>query len=261
MQQRRALEIDLRKALMNNEFILNYQPIVGVKTGKVSSCEALIRWHQPERGLVPPTDFIPIAEETGLICPIGAWLLGQACADAVAWPEDIAVAVNVSPIQFRAGDFFHVVTRALEKSGLPASRLELEITELVLMHDSKETLALLHKLKELGISIAMDDFGTGYSSIGYLRSFPFDRIKIDQSFIRDLPEREESLAILRAVVGLGSSLHIVTTAEGVETQSQLDSLRTEGCTDVQGHFFSHPKPAAEMRELLASLHGRASAVA
>jgi len=261
MQERRALEIDLRKALLNDEFVLNYQPIVSLRTGRVNSCEALIRWHQPERGLVSPLDFISVAEETGLICPIGEWVLEQACADAVAWPEDIAVAANVSPIQFKAGNFFHVVTRALEKSGLPASRLELEITELVLMHDSKETLALLHKLKELGISIAMDDFGTGYSSIGYLRSFPFDRIKIDQSFIRDLPEREESLAILRAVVGLGSSLHIVTTAEGVETQSQLELLRTEGCTDVQGHFFSPPKPAAEMRELLASLHGRASAVA
>jgi diguanylate cyclase (GGDEF)-like protein/PAS domain S-box-containing protein len=261
MQERRALEIDLRKALLNDEFVLNYQPIVSLRTGRVNSCEALIRWHQPERGLVSPLDFISVAEETGLICPIGEWVLEQACADAVAWPEDIAVAVNVSPIQFKAGNFFHVVTRALEKSGLPASRLELEITELVLMHDSKETLALLHKLKELGISIAMDDFGTGYSSIGYLRSFPFDRIKIDQSFIRDLPGSDESLAILRAVVGLGRSLHIVTTAEGVETQSQLELLRTEGCTDVQGHFFSPPKPAAEMRELLASLHGQDSAVA
>ena len=261
MQERRALEIDLRKALLNDEFVLNYQPIVSLKTGRVNSCEALIRWHQPERGLVSPLDFISVAEETGLICPIGEWVLEQACADAVAWPEDIAVAVNVSPIQFKAGNFFHVVTRALEKSGLPASRLELEITELVLMHDSNETLALLHKLKELGISIAMDDFGTGYSSIGYLRSFPFDRIKIDQSFIRDLPGSAESLAILRAVVGLGRSLHIVTTAEGVETQSQLDSLRTEGCTDVQGHIFSQPKPAAEIRELFASLYGQAPAVA
>jgi len=261
MQERRALEIDLRKALLNDEFVLNYQPIVNLKTGRVNSCEALIRWHQPERGLVPPLDFISVAEETGLICPIGEWILEQACADAVEWPEDIAVAVNVSPIQFKAGNFFHVVASALNKSGLPASRLELEITELVLMHDSNETLALLHKLKELGISIAMDDFGTGYSSIGYLRSFPFDRIKIDQSFIRDLPGSDESLAILRAVVGLGRSLHIVTTAEGVETQSQLDSLRTEGCTDVQGHFFSQPKPAAEIRELFASLYGQAPAVA
>jgi diguanylate cyclase (GGDEF)-like protein/PAS domain S-box-containing protein len=258
MQQRRALEIDLRKALLNNELVLNYQPIVSLKTGRVSSCEALIRWHQPERGLVPPLDFIPIAEETGLICPIGEWILEQACADAVEWPGDIAVSVNASPVQFKAGGFFHAVTSALKKSGLPPSRLEIEITELVLMRDSSETLALLHKLKELGISIAMDDFGTGYSSIGYLRSFPFDRIKIDQSFIRDLPESDQSLAILRAVVGLGRSLHIVTTAEGVETQSQLELLRTEGCTDVQGHFFSQARPAAEMRELLASLHGQAA---
>jgi EAL domain-containing protein (putative c-di-GMP-specific phosphodiesterase class I) len=199
--------------------------------------------------------------KTGLICPIGEWILEQACADAVEWPEDITVAVNASPVQFKAGGFFHAVTSALKKSGLPSSRLEIEITELVLMRDSSETLALLHKLKELGISIAMDDFGTGYSSIGYLRSFPFDRIKINQSFIRDLPESDQSLAILRAVVGLGRSLHIVTTAEGVETQSQLELLRAEGCTDVQGHFFSQARPAAEMRELLASLHGKAPAVA
>jgi diguanylate cyclase (GGDEF)-like protein len=261
MQERRSIEIDLRKALANREFALNYQPIVSLKTGAVKTCEALIRWHQPERGLVPPLEFIPIAEETGLICPIGDWVLNQACSDAMAWPEDIAVAVNVSPVQFKAGDLFRAVAGALEKSGLPASRLELEITESVLMHDSSETLAVLHKLKDIGIRIAMDDFGTGYSSIGYLRSFPFDRIKIDQSFVSDLPEREESLAILRAVVGLGSSLRIVTTAEGVETQDQLELLKSEGCADVQGHFFSIPRPAEEIKELLSSLRDQAPAVA
>ena len=261
MRERRALELDLRKALANGEFELNYQPVVNLKTGRITACEALIRWHQPERGLVPPLEFIPIAEETGLIVPIGEWVLERACADAVEWPDEIAVAVNVSPAQFRTGDFVQVVTRALEKSRLPAHRLELEITELVLMHDSSEALVMLHKLKKLGVSIAMDDFGTGYSSLGYLRSFPFDRIKVDQSFIRDLSLSKESLAILRAVVGLGSSLNIVTTAEGVETQDQLEILRNEGCGDVQGFFFSPPKDAAETKTLLGLLTKREAAVA
>ena len=188
-------------------------------------------------------------------------MLERACTDAVKWPDEIAVAVNVSPVQFKTGDFVQVVTSALKKSRMPARRLELEITELVLMHDSNAALALLHKLKNLGVSIAMDDFGTGYSSLGYLRSFPFDRIKIDQSFIRDLSLSKESLAILRAVVGLGSSLNIVTTAEGVETQDQLEILRTEGCADVQGYFFSPPKGAAEIKSLLGSLSEHETAVA
>jgi diguanylate cyclase (GGDEF)-like protein/PAS domain S-box-containing protein len=261
MQERRALELDLRNALVNSEFTLAYQPIVTLKTGKVSACEALIRWHQPQRGSVAPLEFIPIAEETGLIIPIGEWVLGRACAEAVGWPDEVAVAVNVSPVQFRAAGFVHVVKNALAKSGLPARRLELEITELVLIHDMDGALAMLHQLKEIGVGIAMDDFGTGYSSLGYLRSFPFDRIKIDQSFICDLPKNKESLAILRAVVGLGSSLNIVTTAEGVETQNQFEILKAEGCTDVQGYFFSPPRPAAEVRTLLASLCGRLPAVA
>ena len=262
MQKRRALELDLRKALVNGEFALNYQPIVNLKTGGVTACEALIRWHQPERGLVPPLEFIPIAEETGLIVPIGKWVLERACADAVEWPDEIAVTVNVSPIQFRTGDFVQVVANALEKSRMPARRLELEITELVLMHDSNAALALLHRLKNLGVNVAMDDFGTGYSSLGYLRSFPFDRIKIDQSLIRDLSRSKESLAILRAVVGLGSSLNIVTTAEGVETHDQLEILRTERCVDVQGYFFSPPKGAAETKNLLVgSLSKHETAVA
>ena len=261
MQERRALELDLRKALVNDEFTLNYQPIVNLKTGKVTACEALIRWHQPQRGAVPPVEFIPVAEETGLIIPIGEWVLRRACLDAVTWPGEISVAVNVSPAQFKSGDFLQVVTAALEKSRLPARRLELEITELVLMHDSDGALTLLHELKRLGVCIAMDDFGTGYSSLGYLRSFPFDRIKIDQSFIGDLSESKDSLAILRAVVGLGSSLNIATTAEGVETAHQLELLRSEGCTEVQGYLFSAPKPAAEVRDLLDSLRGQALAVA
>ena len=261
MQERRALELDLRKALVNGEFSLNYQPIVNLKTGKITACEALIRWHQPERGVVPPLQFIPIAEETGLIIPIGEWVLRQACLDAVAWPDEIALAVNISPAQFKSGDFVQVVTTALQKSRLPARRLELEITELVLMHDSDAALAMLHQLKDLGIGIAMDDFGTGYSSLAYLRSFPFDRIKIDKSFIADISESKESLAILRAVVGLGSSLNIVTTAEGVEAAHQLELLRSEGCAEVQGYFFSPPRPAAEVAELFTSLGGKIPAVA
>lgn len=261
MQERRALELDLRKALVNNEFTLNYQPIVSLKTGKITTCEALIRWHQPERGAVPPLEFIPIAEETGLIVPIGKWVLERACLDAGGWPEDILLAVNISPAQFKSGDFVQVVTSVLEKSRLPARRLELEITELVLMQDSAATLSMLHELKDLGVGVAMDDFGTGYSSLGYLRSFPFDRIKIDQSFIADISESKESLAILRAVVGLGSSLKIATTAEGVEAAKQLELLRSEGCTEVQGYFFSPPKPAAEVAQLLASLAEHVPAVA
>jgi diguanylate cyclase (GGDEF)-like protein len=189
MQERRALELDLRKALVNGEFTLNYQPIVNLKSGKITACEALVRWHQPQRGSVPPQEFIPIAEETGLIIPIGEWVLNRACADAVEWPDEIAVAVNVSPVQFNAADFVHVIKNALAKSHLAASRLEIEITELVLIQDSDGALAMLHQIKEIGVNVAMDDFGTGYSSLGYLRNFPFDRIKIDQSFIRDLSKR------------------------------------------------------------------------
>ena len=261
MRERRALELDLREALVKGEFSLDYQPLINVKTGEITSCEALIRWHRPECGLVPPLEFIPIAEETGLIVPIGEWVLRQACADAVEWPSETMVAVNVSPAQFKNAKFLRSVTNALEKSRLPASRLELEITELVLMQDNPATLVELQQLKDLGVSIAMDDFGTGYSSLGYLRSFPFDKIKIDQSFIRDLSDNKDSLAILRAVVGLGRSLGIVTTAEGVETQNQLEVLRTEGCTEAQGFFFSRPKSAAETRALLASRHGQVKAIA
>src|SRR5579863_3733317 len=260
MRERRALELDLRKAVVHGEFTLSYQAVVNIKTGRVTVCEALIRWHHAERGWVAPMEFIPIAEETGLIVPIGEWVLNQACADAAQWPEEVAVAVNVSPVQFKSADFVHVLADALAKSRLPASRLEIEITELVLMQDNESALASLHRIKELGVSIAMDDFGTGYSSLGYLRSFPFDRIKIDQSFIRDLSKEKESLAILRAVVGLGRSLGIVTTAEGVETQDQLEVLRVEGCTDAQGYLFSRPQNAAGLREFLIS-DGQVRAVA
>jgi diguanylate cyclase (GGDEF)-like protein len=261
MQARRALELDLRKAVVKGEFELYYQPIIEVKSGKITSCEALIRWHHPERGMVPPLDFIPVAEETGLIVPIGEWVLRQACAEAVRWPKHVTIAVNLSPAQFKSRNLVPTVINALAKSGLPASRLELEITELVLLQDNESAFAILHQLRDLGIKIAMDDFGTGYSSLGYLRSFPFDKIKIDQSFIRDLPGKEDSVAIVRAVVGLSSSLGITTTAEGVETKEQLASLTSEGCNEFQGFFFSRPRPAADVQRILAEQTPRAAGVA
>jgi diguanylate cyclase (GGDEF)-like protein len=250
MQERRALELDLRKAVVNAEFKLLYQPIIDVESGGITSFEALIRWQHPERGMVSPLEFIPIAEETGLIVPIGEWVLNQACCEAERWPKQVTVAVNVSPAQFKSRKLIPTVIGALAKSGLSPSRLELEITELVLMQEADEAVSILHQLHDLGVRIAMDDFGTGYSSLSYLRSFPFDRIKIDQSFIQDLPGKEESLAIVRAVVGMSSSLGIRTTAEGVETKEQLASLTMEGCNEFQGFLFSSPQPAEEIERLL-----------
>ncbi len=253
MQKRRLLELELRKAIVNHEFELFYQPIVDVKSGRIKSCEALIRWHHPERGEIQPAEFIPVAEETGLIVPLGEWVLRRACAEAARWPAEIGVSVNLSPAQFKSHDLVPSVAGALAESGFPAERLELEITELVLLEESDGAFAILHQLRDLGIRIAMDDFGTGYSSLGYLRSFPFDKIKIDQSFIRDLGTKEDSIAIVRAVVGLSSSLGITTTAEGVETKQQLEQLAAEGCNEVQGFLFSPPRPAAEVERLLAEL--------
>ena len=261
MQARRALELDLRKAIMNAEFELYYQPIIDVKSGQISSCEALIRWHHPERGMVAPLEFIPVAEETGLIVPLGEWILRQACAEAARWPKNVTVAVNLSPAQFKSRNLVPTVISALATSGLAAGRLELEITELVLLQETEGAFAILHQLRDLGIRIAMDDFGTGYSSLGYLRSFPFDKIKIDQSFIRDLPTKGDSVAIVRAVVGLSSSLGITTTAEGVETKEQLASLTSEGCNEVQGFLFSPPRPAVEVERILGEQAQRVEAVA
>jgi diguanylate cyclase (GGDEF)-like protein len=261
MQARRVLELDLRRAIVTGEFELYYQPIIDVKTGEITSCEALMRWHHPERGMIAPLDFIPLAEATGLIVPIGEWVLRQACSEAASWPNHITVAVNLSPAQFKSRSLVSTVVSALATSGLAAGRLELEITELVLLQDNESAFAVLHQLRELGVKIAMDDFGTGYSSLGYLRSFPFDRIKIDQSFIRDLPAKKASLAIVRAVVGLSGSLDIKTTAEGVETAEQLASLTSEGCNEFQGFLFSEPRPAAEIARMFGKLDSRAKAVA
>jgi diguanylate cyclase (GGDEF)-like protein/PAS domain S-box-containing protein len=258
-QARRLLELDLRAALSRGEFEVYYQPIHDLKSDHISCFEALVRWNHPLRGMTPPTDFIPLAEETGLIVPIGNWVLRKACADAAGWSQDVSVAVNLSPAQFKNRDLVPSVIAALAASGLAAHRLELEITESVLLQDSDATLATLHRLRDAGIRISMDDFGTGYSSLSYLRSFPFNKIKIDQSFVRELASRGESMAIVRAVTGLGRSLGISTTAEGVETTEQLALLRTEGCTEVQGYLFSPPRPAAEVESMLSE--GRLRVVA
>jgi diguanylate cyclase (GGDEF)-like protein/PAS domain S-box-containing protein len=261
MKVRRALEVDLRKALANGEFELFYQPIVDLRQNELSGFEALLRWHHPERGIVSPAEFIPLAEEIGLIIPIGEWALRKACTDAKLWPDSIVVAVNLSPVQFKSKNLVATVLQALATSGLPPKRLEIEITETVLIQDNETTLAMLHQLRDLGVRISMDDFGTGYSSLSYLRRFPFDKIKIDRSFIRDLARRDDSRSIVRAVTGLGSSLGMVTTAEGVETEEQLRLLRAEGCTQVQGYLFSPPKPLREIAELIQKFGGSAKAVA
>ncbi|MBV8564215.1 MAG: EAL domain-containing protein [Methylobacteriaceae bacterium] len=261
MQARRALELDLRRALANDEFELHYQPVMQLKSGRVAGFEALIRWHHPERGMVPPLDFIPLAEEIGLITPLGEWVLRRACREAAGWPSEVRVSVNLSPAQFKSRNLVQAVAGALDESGLPASRLELEITESVLLQNSEATRAILDQLQDLGVKIAMDDFGTGYSSLSYLRSFPFDKIKIDRSFVHDLFRNPECRAIVRAVVDIGNSLGIETTAEGVETFEQLEELRSEGCAEVQGYLFSPARPAGEVRELLAALSPRLQAIA
>ncbi|WP_416356548.1 EAL domain-containing protein [Aureimonas phyllosphaerae] len=249
-QARLSLEQDLKQALAGQQFEVHYQPLVSLEDDRIIGAEALVRWRHPDRGLVPPGDFIPLAEETGLILPIGEWVLRTACSQAARWPG-LTIAVNLSPMQFKHRDLVAVVAGILEETGLPPARLELEITEGVLLHDGAAARDILVRLKALGVRIAMDDFGTGYSSLGYLNSFPFDKIKIDKSFIADLTV-EKSNAIVRSVIGLGQSLKMVTTAEGVETADQARFLRREGCQQVQGYFYSHPLPLAEMAALLGA---------
>jgi len=256
VQARRLLERDMRTALAQDGFRLFYQPLVNLQTKKVTAFEALMRWQHPERGMVPPSDFIPVAEEMGLIVQLGEWALRQACAEATEWPDGICVSVNLSPLQFAKGNLVSSVMSALASAGLPASRLELEITESVLLEKSERNITILNQLRGLGVRISMDDFGTGYSSIGYLRSFPFDKIKIDQSFVRDLLVDEGSLAIVRAIAGLGVSFGMITTAEGVETEEQMRCLNLEGCIEVQGYLYSRPVPANEIVGVLASLDNR-----
>ena len=251
-QARRLLELDLRAALQREEFEVYYQPIRDVAKDVVVAFEALVRWNHSLRGMISPVNFIPLAEETGLIVPLGDWVLRQACMDAAGWSQDVCVAVNLSPVQFKNPNLVSTVKEALKASGLPAHRLELEITELVLLQNSEATLSVLHELRGFGVRISLDDFGTGYSSLSYLRSFPFDKIKIDRSFVSELATRDDSMAIVRAVTGLGKSLGIVTTAEGVETDAQFDLLRQEGCTQAQGYLFSRPRPAAEVENMLTT---------
>jgi diguanylate cyclase (GGDEF)-like protein len=250
IQARRALELDLRKALAASEFELFYQPQLCLRTDEITGFEALLRWRHPERGLVSPGEFIPLAEESGLIVPIGEWVLRQACEEATKWPQHISVAVNLSPMQFKGRNLVQTVLSALAHSGLAPTRLELEITESILLRETEANLSTLYQLRELGARISMDDFGTGYSSLSYLRAFPFDKIKIDRSFVRDLAERPDCVAIVRAVSGLGASLGITTTAEGVETHDQLQRLREEGCTEVQGFLLGPPQPASELVALM-----------
>jgi diguanylate cyclase (GGDEF)-like protein/PAS domain S-box-containing protein len=243
---RRVMELDLRHALTNGEFKLFYQPIVNLQTGETTCLEALIRWQHPVRGLIPPGDFIPLAEELGLIVPIGEWVINRACADAAAWADHVKVAVNLSPLQLSHKGLVDAVTRALSRTGLRANRLELEITETVLMQNTATTLATLHQLRALGIHFSLDDFGTGYSSLSYLRSFPFDKIKIDRSFVKDISEEDSSLAIIRGVTSLARSLNMTTTVEGVETEEQLDYVRPLGCAEIQGYLVSPPKLLEEI---------------
>ncbi len=250
LQARRALELDLRRALQDGEFELFYQPLYHLGDERVTGCEALLRWRHPDRGMVSPADFIPLAEEIGLIVPLGDWVLRNACAEAARWPDHVRLAVNLSPAQFRDRGLVATVVSALAASGLPAHRLELEITESVLLQDSAANMTMLHDLKALGVRISMDDFGTGYISLSFLRSFPFDKIKIDQTFVRDILHDSDALAIIKAVLDLGASMGVVTTAEGVETQAQLDALRGQGCAEIQGYFISRPAPAAEIAKML-----------
>jgi len=248
MKARRELEMDLRKALATEQFELHYQPLVVLETNEVNGFEALLRWKHPARGLISPADFIPIAEETGLIVPLGEWVLNAACNEAVDWPDHIKVAVNLSPAQLNSRNLVNMVTAALKESGMPPGRLQLEITETVLLQNTFSTLATLHELRRMGVQIALDDFGTGYSSLSYLRSFPFDKIKIDRSFIQDLSNGSEPLAIVNAVAGLAKCLNMTSTAEGVETPQQMQTLQAIGCTEMQGYLFSHPRPAHEIRQ-------------
>jgi diguanylate cyclase (GGDEF)-like protein len=250
MKARRTLELALRAALANGEFELYYQPLVDLQKDKVTSCEALLRWQRPGHDMVSPAEFIPLAEEIGLIVPLGEWVLRKACADAMLWPDEIKVAVNLSPIQVMNKNLVPVVVSALAASGLPARRLEIEITESVLLHNTEMTLATLHQLHQFGVKISMDDFGTGYSSLSYLRSFPFDKIKIDRCFVSGLADGEDSCVIVQAIAGLAKNLGIMTTAEGVETEQQLKLVKSLGCTEMQGFLFSPPRRVEDLAQIL-----------
>jgi predicted signal transduction protein with EAL and GGDEF domain len=257
VRARRELERDLKAAVENSEFTLHYQPIVSLGARAVVGCEALLRW--PARKDVSPLEFVSVAEEIGLICKLGAWVLAEACRTAATWQADIKVAVNLSPVQFIGGGLLEAVREALDRSGLSPQRLELEITETTLLQDNPATLATLHALRAMGVAIALDDFGTGYSSLSYLRAFPFDKLKIDRSFVQDLTERPECAAIVKAVATLAESLNMTTVAEGVETHDHLVRVHLAGCTAVQGYLFSRPVPAAELSEVFKTCSAKLAA--
>jgi diguanylate cyclase (GGDEF)-like protein len=261
VKDRRTLEMDLRQALIDGAFEVHYQPCVSLRDNSITGCEALLRWRHPQRGMVSPAEFIPIAEDTGLINQLGEWVLTTACAEATTWPDEIKLAVNVSPVQFRSGTLALKVVAALAASGLAATRLELEITEAVLIRDDEAALAILHQLRAVGVRIALDDFGTGYSSLSYLQRFPFDKIKIDRCFVNDIAEQDGSSCIVQAVVNIAAARHMTTIAEGVETQQQMELLRGLGCTEMQGYLFSAARPAADIRQLLFTHRKNTAAVA
>jgi diguanylate cyclase (GGDEF)-like protein len=254
-QERRQLESDLRLAVERDEFELRFQPLFDLKENRICSFEALLRWNHPTRGMIAPSEFVPIAEDTGLIVPIGTWAIRNACAEAAAWPDSVRVGVNVSPVQFHRGGLNEIILLALADSGLPPARLEIEITESIFLEGSETTLRLLHSLRALGVRVALDDFGTGYSSLSYLQSFPFDKLKIDRSFIQNLLTRQGASAIVRAITELAHALGIETTAEGVEETAQLMELRAHGCSSVQGYLFAEPMTAEEVRRLFADGSG------
>jgi diguanylate cyclase (GGDEF)-like protein len=260
-QTRRKIEIELREAIHSDLLRPYYQPLVDLSTGRISGFEALVRWPHPERGMISPGDFIPVAEETGLINAVGGLMLRRACVDAAQWPDDVRIAVNLSPLQFRVGNLLSLVMDTLKEAGLAPTRLELEITETLMLEKSSQVLATLHALRSFGVRISMDDFGTGYSSLSYLRSFPFDKIKIDRSFVQDLGANRDAQAIVRAIVSLGKGLGVTITAEGVETEAELSCLRNEGCHEGQGFLFSRARPNAEIISLLRAQRGEAPAVA
>jgi diguanylate cyclase (GGDEF)-like protein len=256
-----AMEQDLRQALVDGGFEIHYQPLVDLGRNEVTGCEALLRWRHPERGMISPAEFIPVAEDTGLINELGEWVLRTACAEAASWPDHIRLAVNVSPVQLKCQTIALKIAGALAASGLSARRLELEITEAVLIRDDEAALAILHQLRAIGVRIALDDFGTGYSSLSYLKRFPFDKIKIDRCFVSDIAEIDGSSAIVQAVVNIAASRNMTTTAEGVETQAQREILRALGCTEMQGYLFSAARPGPEVRKLFGAPAEVAAAVA
>ena len=259
VRERRRLETDLRQAIADGALEVYYQPCISLQDNRITGCEALVRWRHPERGMISPAEFIPIAEDTGLINELGEWVLTTACVEATTWPDDVSLAVNVSPVQFRSDTLALKIVAALAASALPASRLELEITEAVLIRDDDAALEILHQLRAIGVRIALDDFGTGYSSLSYLQRFPFDKIKIDRCFVNDIAEPDSSSPIVQAVVNIAAARHMTTTAEGVETAQQQELLRSLGCTEMQGYLFSAPVPSADLRRLLLTSRGKVAA--